>query len=82
MDSGVARWEIDGTNGGVRHRYGCRVMGRGGEEHHCRPRGRVLLLLAVDTDDDDDDDVGVGMDDGGDRWDREFAERRRCSCNF
>ena len=40
-----------------------RMMGRGGEEHHCRPRVRVLLLLAVGTDDDD----GVGMYDGGDR---------------
>ena len=51
MNSGVAWWEIDGMNGGVRHRHGCRVMGCGGEEHYCGPRGRVLLLLAVDTDD-------------------------------
>ena len=46
-------------------------MGRGGEEYHCRPQGRVVLLLVVVDDDDDDDGDGdgdgVGMDDGGDR---------------
>ena len=68
MDSGVAWWEINGTSGGFRHRHGCRVMGCGGEEHYCRPQGRVLLLFVVeDTEDDDDDSVGIDMDDGGDR---------------
>ena len=67
MGSGVELWENNGgTSGGTSHCHGCMVMGLGGEEHHRRPQGRVVLLTVV-GDDDDGVDVGVGMDDGGDR---------------